>query len=260
MMDMAEEVNAILKDKSVAELEELAEDIKYHLKEQSSRIDEAFMTSILFDIPQMIADITNSRPAHVKRIRLNEALIPQVKPEEKQPTTQSKPGNTNSIELNDRGMTPGEQKLWDEQSRLRLEEGETVFLSPLSVFVGTVDKRQSRAPHYFNRVKSGYLWTEYNRLHYTEDNPPPEQVLGYKFNIFYPDLLDHLKTPTYRLLPGRSGQHLRIHFTAGPPYEDVEFEIVNKEWETNHRLGFKCVFERGSLQLYFNFKKDIVRR
>ena len=61
------------------------------------------------------------------------------------------------------------------------------------------DKYRPRKPRYFNRVKTGYDWNKYNQSHYDHDNPPPKTVLGYKFNIFYPDLIDKSKTPTYFL-------------------------------------------------------------
>ena len=48
--------------------------------------------------------------------------------------------------------------------------------------------------------------------------------------------------------------------SGGPPYEDIAFKIVNQEWETNHKRGFRCRFERGILQLYFNFKRHRYRR
>lgn len=32
------------------------------------------------------------------------------------------------------------------------------------------------------------------------DNPPPKIVQGYKFNIFYPDLIDKNSTPEYFLV------------------------------------------------------------
>jgi hypothetical protein len=54
---------------------------------------------------------------------------------------------------------------------------------------------------YFNRVKTGYDWNKYNQTHYDHDNPPPKSVQGYKFNIFYPDLIDRSKTPGYVLEP-----------------------------------------------------------
>jgi hypothetical protein len=55
-----------------------------------------------------------------------------------------------------------------------------------------------RKPKYFNRIHTGYEWNKYNQTHYDTENPPPKVVQGYKFNIFYPDLLDRSVPPTYR--------------------------------------------------------------
>lgn len=55
-----------------------------------------------------------------------------------------------------------------------------------------------RKPRYFNRIHTGYEWNKYNQTHYDTENPPPKVVQGYKFNIFYPDLLDKTIAPTYR--------------------------------------------------------------
>jgi len=55
-----------------------------------------------------------------------------------------------------------------------------------------------RKPKYFNRIHTGYEWNKYNQTHYDTENPPPKVVQGYKFNIFYPDLLDKSVAPTYR--------------------------------------------------------------
>ena len=41
-------------------------------------------------------------------------------------------------------------------------------------------------PQYLNTVKMGFEWNKYNQAHYDADNPPPKQVFGYKFNIYYP--------------------------------------------------------------------------
>ena len=68
------------------------------------------------------------------------------------------------------------------------------------------------------------------------DNPPPKVVQGYKFNIFYPDLIDKSKAPTYKIIkePGND-ETVLLHFSAGPPYEDIAFRIVNREWEFSHK-------------------------
>ncbi|KAI3777253.1 hypothetical protein L1987_47051 [Smallanthus sonchifolius] len=123
------------------------------------------------------------------------------------------------------------------------------------------DKYRPRKPKYFNRVHTGYEWNKYNQTHYDHDNPPPKIVQGYKFNIFYPDLVDKTKAPVYTIeKDGDSAETCIIRFHAGPPYEDIAFRIVNKEWEYSHKKGFKCTFERGILHVYFNFKRYRYRR
>ncbi|CAE6410251.1 unnamed protein product, partial [Rhizoctonia solani] len=98
------------------------------------------------------------------------------------------------------------------------------------------DKYRPRKPRYFNRIHTGYEWNKYNQTHYDTDNPPPKVVQGYKFNIFYPDLIDKGKAPTYKIVkePGNEDTVL-LHFMAGPPYEDIAFRVVNREWEYSHK-------------------------
>ena len=62
------------------------------------------------------------------------------------------------------------------------------------------DKYRPRKPRYFNRVHTGFEWNKYNQTHYDMDNPPPKIVQGYKFNIFYPDLIDKNSTPQYTVM------------------------------------------------------------
>jgi hypothetical protein len=147
-----------------------------------------------------------------------------------------------------------------------MEEGDALFGSSDEVNVDSQvywwhDKYRPRKPKYFNRVHTGYEWNKYNQTHYDHDNPPPKIVQGYKFNIFYPDLVDKTKAPVYTIeKDGDSAETCIIRFHAGPPYEDIAFRIVNKEWEYSHKKGFKCTFERGILHVYFNFKRYRYRR
>lgn len=122
------------------------------------------------------------------------------------------------------------------------------------------DKFRHRKPRYFNRVKTGYDWNKYNQTHYDHDNPPPKTVQGYKFNIFYPDLIDKSKTPQYTLHKADSDEFCIIRFRAGPPYDDIAFKIINHEWNKSRKRGFRCTFERGVLSLYFNLKTHWYRR
>lgn len=123
-----------------------------------------------------------------------------------------------------------------------------------------IEKFRPRKPHYFNRVKMGYEWNKVHQTHYDLDNPPPKEVLGYKFNIFYPNLIDPSKIPTYTREALENHEFCLIRFSGGPPYEDIAFKIVNREWDLTDRHGFKCVFDHGFLHLHFNFVKVRYRR
>ncbi|KIW70409.1 hypothetical protein PV04_02681 [Phialophora macrospora] len=135
-------------------------------------------------------------------------------------------------------------------------------------------KYRPRKPRYFNRVQMGYEWNKYNQTHYDHDNPPPKVVQGYKFHIFYPDLIDPTKAPTYKIIREggrRKGQTLApageedtciIRFMSGPPYEDIAFRIVDRDWDysAKHEKGFKSTFEKGVLTLHFSFKRIVYRK
>ncbi|VDP55614.1 unnamed protein product [Schistosoma mattheei] len=124
------------------------------------------------------------------------------------------------------------------------------------------DKYRPRKPRFFNRVHTGFVWNKYNQTHYDLDNPPPKIVQGYKFNVFYPDLIDKTKTPTYTLTScGEAEKDFAIlRFIAGPPYEDIAFKIVNREWEYSYKHGFRCQFQNNIFQLWFHFKRFRYRR
>jgi hypothetical protein len=122
-------------------------------------------------------------------------------------------------------------------------------------------KYRPRKPRFFNRVHTGFEWNKYNQTHYDTDNPPPKIVQGYKFNIFYPDLIDKMQTPTYTVTPIKTDDDFAIlKFSAGPPYEDIAFKIVNREWEYSWKYGFTCQFNNNILQLWFRFKRYRYRR
>ncbi|CAH8264984.1 unnamed protein product [Arabidopsis lyrata] len=146
-----------------------------------------------------------------------------------------------------------------------MEEGYVVFGSNAEVNLDSKvckwhDKYRPKKPKYFNRVHTGYEWNKYNQTHYDHHNPPPKFVQGYKFNIFYPDLVDDTEVPTCTIeKDGTSSETCIIRFEAGPPYEDIAFRIVNKEWEKSRKKGYKYTFEHGILHLY-NFKRLRYRR
>lgn len=94
------------------------------------------------------------------------------------------------------------------------------------------DKYRPRKPRYFNKVMTGFEWNKYNQTHYDYDNPPPKVVTGYRMVLFYPDLIDKTKAPTFNVLKSKDNPDVAtLVFKAGPPYEDIAFQIVNREWE-----------------------------
>jgi DNA-binding HxlR family transcriptional regulator len=172
------------------------------------------------------------------------------------------------IRASDLGRNPADRVLTeDEMYRMEaekaMEESEEQFNIEVPLENKVYwwhDKYRPRKPKFFNRVHTGYEWNKYNQTHYDHDNPPPKVVQGYKFNIFYPDLIDKTKAPQYFIQPGPTPDTCTLRIHAGPPYEDIAFRIVNREWEYSHKKGFKCTFERGILHLWFNFKRYRYRR
>lgn len=162
---------------------------------------------------------------------------------------------------------------FDREVSRGLGENEEIFTAEEEVVTKNraqwADKHRPRKPKYFNRVQNGYEWNKYNQTHYDHENPPPKVVQGYKFNIFYPDLVDKLKAPTYKiereggrrrgetLAPAGEDDTCIIRFVAGAPYEDLAFRIVDKEWDysAKRERGFRSSFDKGILQLHFQFKK-----
>jgi hypothetical protein len=153
--------------------------------------------------------------------------------------------------------------LYDREVARGVEEGEEVFAAEEELGTSQpqwADKYKPRKPRYFNRVQMGYEWNKYNQTHYDHDNPPPKVVQGYKFNIFYPDLIDKSKAPTYKIIrengrkrgqsfaPAGEDDTCLIRFIAGPPYEDIAFRIVDKEWDysAKRERGFKSSFDKVS--------------
>jgi hypothetical protein len=140
-----------------------------------------------------------------------------------------------------------------------VQENEEVFANEETVTATSKVSTQTqlRKPKFFNRVQLGYEWNKYNQTHYDHDNPPPKVVQGYRFNIFYPNLIDKTKAPKYKIereggrkrgqtfAPAGEDDTCVIHFIAGPPYQDIAFRIVDKEWDYSAKRdrGFKSTFE-----------------
>lgn len=152
--------------------------------------------------------------------------------------------------------------LYEREVARGVQENEEIFAGEEEVSTTSkpqwANKYRPRKPRYFNRVQMGYEWNKYNQTHYDHENPPPKVVQGYKFNIFYPDLIDKVKAPTYRIereggrkrgqsfAPAGEEDTCLIRFISGPPYEDLAFRIVDKEWDysAKRERGFRSSFDK----------------
>ena len=157
---------------------------------------------------------------------------------------------------------PPSNSLFDREVARGLGENEEIFEAEEEVTTKNKSlwshQHRPRKPKYFNRMQKGYEWNKYNQTHYDHDNPPPRVVQGYKFNVFYPDLVEKTRAPTYRIereggrrrgqtfAPAGEDDTCLIRFMAGPPYEDVAFRIVDREWDysAKRERGFKSSFDR----------------
>jgi len=115
-------------------------------------------------------------------------------------------------------------------------------------------------PRYSNKVKMGFDWNRHNQAHYTSENLPPKTIQGYRFNIFYPYLVDKTKTPQYKIERCNTPDMCILRFHSGAPYEDIAFKIKNREWDMSEKSGFKNIFDKGILRLYFKFKRFKYKR
>jgi len=200
------------------------------------------------------------------------------------PTPPSKPESSIAVAPTSRfaavfndDFSQATKALYEREVARGVSDNEEIFTGEEEVSTAKpawADKYRPRKPRYFNRVQMGYEWNKYNQTHYDHDNPPPKVVQGYKFNIFYPDLIDKSKAPTYRIereggrkrgqsfAPAGEEDTCLIRFIAGPPYEDIAFRIVDKEWDysAKRERGFKSSFEKGILQLHFQLKKIYYRK
>ncbi|KAJ2902805.1 hypothetical protein MKZ38_000086 [Zalerion maritima] len=193
-------------------------------------------------------------------------------------STAPPPGTARFAQTTNEDFSQATKALYEREVARGFSENEEIFADEEAVVISSKPswayKYRPRKPRYFNRVQMGYEWNKYNQTHYDHDNPPPKVVQGYKFNIFYPDLIDKTRAPTFKIIrehgrrrgesfaPAGEEDTCLIRFIAGPPYEDIAFRIVDREWDysAKRERGFKSSFDKGILQLHFQFKKIFYRK
>ncbi|UXI19584.1 hypothetical protein NH340_JMT05527 [Sarcoptes scabiei] len=241
-------------------------------------IDEVDSDAILMSVEDFEKDLKEQRLETLKRLKA--FPVPFIATNDKSSKTQSLNNydhNTNPLTQaeesfirvskanmgDDEAIFSVEEELIDDKEMARRKTGSNLNANEILLKdkYNWAEKYRPRKPRYFNRVHTGFEWNKYNQTHYDVDNPPPKVVQGYKFNIFYPDLIDKSSSPTYKITPCSDNNDFAfIRFSAGPPYEDICFKIVNREWNYSYKSGFRCQFQNNILQLWFHFKRYRYRR
>jgi hypothetical protein len=277
---VADDIDRILAPKTFDQLEALEQQIKTKLRSNED-IDTDYWEQLLRSLRVWKAKATLARIAEDIDAKKKERLANRT-PRSKEPSRDSglpassiscsshnsggPLASTNKVEAYETGNADDSQAtmaLYDREAARGVSENEEVFAAEEALPSSSkppqwTDKYQARKPRYFNRVQMGYEWNKYNQTHYDHDNPPPKVVQGYKFNIFYPDLVDKTKAPTFKIIREhgrRRGESFAaagevdtclIRFIAGPPYEDIAFRIVDREWDYSAKKerGFRSSFDK----------------
>lgn len=298
-----EEVAAIFSDKSIQKLKELREGIEKKLK--GPNVDTDYWTGLLTELDQFIlkkkldelySDLrerlrndAKSRGYKILEFTFSEFKNGEVKfdysdeqlkveeapiSKSNDPPTPAERDDTNANNLRiNWDNCPSALTLLEQEQTRHVGKDELPFNTEAEdLLSSSVPKWQSkypnirpRKPRFFNRVRMNYVWNKYNQTHYDTSNPPPKVVQGFRFNIFYPDLIQNgsisSSVPTYkRDADPTSPENEIVTFSAGAPYADVLFRIPKEEWDMSSQHGFKCVFERGSLRLHFWLRSQRYRR
>lgn len=297
-----EEVNAIFNDKSVQKLKELREGIEKKLK--GPNVDTDYWTGLLTELDQVIIkrrldekysnlrerlkSDAKSREYKILEFSFSELrngeikfiIGDKIKVEEasnfKLPKHENEEEDSDKFHVNWDNCPSALALLEQEQTR-HVGKDELPFNTEAEdliqnqvihdpIWKSKYPNIKPRKPRFFNRVRMNYVWNKYNQTHYDTSNPPPKVVQGFRFNCFYPDLIQDNNNnsnniPTYRREADPTNLDNEIvRFSAGPPYADILFRIPKEEWDMSSQHGFKCIFERGALRLHFWFRSQRYRR
>lgn len=236
---------------------------KANLRKICDAIKESRLEELRKMDPARAEALASSKDAEFRLAPTTASTTPR-QPTKRAPTSAADSEGMNPPPGTARFALPGTQDFSQATRALHegISENEEIFTAEEAVPSGSApqwaDKYRPRKPQYFNRVQMGYEWNKYNQTHYDHDNPPPKVVQGYKFNIFYPDLIDKTKAPTFKIIreggrrrgesfaPAGEEDTCLIRFIAGPPYEDIAFRIVDREWDFSAKRdrGFKSSFDK----------------
>jgi hypothetical protein len=271
---VADDIDALLGSKTYEQLEALESQIQAKLASDEA-IDVDYWQQLLRSLKIWKAKAC-LRAMHQPVFKARPKPPPKPVPAANSPPNPFDPNNFTDATVHDdllednEAFTQAAQAMFDTETTRIVEEGveteenfnvEAEDATTTSEQPLWADQYQPRKPKFFNRVVMGYEWNKYNQTHYDEANPPPKVVQGYKFNIFYPNLVDTSKTPTYKVERARQkrkyvgggggtsageDETCIIRFMAGAPYLDVAFRIIDRDWDYSSRFnrGFKSSFDK----------------
>ena len=272
-------LKSLLVWKAKAQLKKICESIRIArvelLKQRAPELAEKLGPSTPLTPPSRTAQAARNAAAAPKPSSSTSGAAPSEQHSKapfpiEEPSTAPPPGTARFAQTAAEDFSQATKALYEREMARGFSENEEVFTEEAAVPAATkpkwADKYRPRKPRYFNRVQMGYEWNKYNQTHYDHDNPPPKVVQGYKFNIFYPDLIDKTKAPTYKIIrehgrrrgesfaPAGEEDTCLIRFVAGPPYQDIAFRIVDREWDYSAKKerGFKSSFDKVRY-LFFSF-------
>lgn len=249
-------LKSLLVFKAKAMLKKICDAIKESRLEQLRRMDPAKAEALESVAGPSSGAATGPRDSSQQLTK--KSVAPAAAPSE---DADPAPGTARFALAGAQDFSQATRALYEREVARGIGENEEIFTAEEAVSSSKpkwAEKYRPRKPQYFNRVQMGYEWNKYNQTHYDHDNPPPKVVQGYKFNIFYPDLIDKTKAPTFKIIreggrrrgesfaPAGEEDTCLIRFLAGPPYEDIAFRIVDREWDYSAKKerGFRSSFDK----------------
>ncbi|RYH19697.1 hypothetical protein EON65_25670 [archaeon] len=217
------EVKDMLVQKSTQELDTLENEIRERLQSGQGVVDVVYWETLLDEIVYQRAlkflqttheDIRNQLDTVIYELEREGVLTSEMRLQKQNELEEymriHHPTQPTHLSLDDVVV----QQYLQEHAEMEMQEEEDAAKRQTEVHMGAkdevpilpvhptthaqpMDKYHPRKPRYFNRVRTGWDRTKYNLSHYDYDNPPPKVIQGYKFTIFYPDLIDKTITPRY---------------------------------------------------------------
>ncbi|KAJ3320396.1 hypothetical protein HDV06_005319 [Boothiomyces sp. JEL0866] len=166
-----------------------------------------------------------------------------------------------TVDLEELIFTQSQNQQYLQESRNEILQKYQIQQTTESLFQETIEQRQAL---YQQMVRDASVDMEDEEIFksnfdYGEKYKPrkPDYFNRIKYFMTHQDLIEKIP-PTYKVL--EKPDCFVVVFTAGPPYEDIAFKIIKREWEHNHKKGFKSCFDGRMLQLWFDFRKPYYKK